>query len=83
MIDLDGITGRIARLDGLARGLGAEASQLERLSRLLAEPEQRAYVQAILDAVMGLDAARSVLTQVCKRMQVDRILPTQSSTQTF
>ena len=68
MIDLDGINGRIARLDSLAQGLGFEVGHLERLGRVLADQEQRAYVQAILDAVMGLDAARSVLAKVHKRL---------------
>jgi hypothetical protein len=60
---------RIARLDGLARGLAKEVSPWKGGNDPLLFAERRQYLRAIQDALAGADEARVVLAGVVKRLE--------------
>jgi hypothetical protein len=67
-LTLADLKARIARLDGLARGLAREVGLRRRAEDILLFRERRQYLRAIQDALAGADAARVVLEGVVKRM---------------
>jgi hypothetical protein len=60
---------RIARLDGLARGLAKEVGLQRGAEDVLLFRERRQYLVAVQEALAGADAARVVLDGVVRRMQ--------------
>jgi hypothetical protein len=60
---------RVSRLDELARGLAKEAALIRKADDPLLYLERRAYLNAIQDAIAGVEAARVVLAQVCQRLR--------------
>jgi hypothetical protein len=61
---------RVRRLDELTRGLARELALWKQGNDPLLYLERRAYVNAMQDALAGLEEARVVLSQVVQRIAV-------------
>lgn len=60
---------RVRRLDELARGLAKEVALWKDGSDPLLYLERKAYLNAIMDALSGMEQARAVLAQVRQRVE--------------
>lgn len=62
------VKARIARLDELAQGLAREVSLWKKGNDPLLYLERKAYLEAIQDALAGMEKARVTLSKACQRM---------------
>lgn len=69
VITIEGVRKRIARLNALALGLSREAATFGKDVSHLRDHELRDYLNSLMDALAGTDAARVVLDQVRKRLE--------------
>jgi hypothetical protein len=67
MIDRAGLEGRVRRLEVLSRGLAKEVGLWKAGDDPLLYLERRAYLNAIQDALAGLEGARVVLAKALTR----------------
>jgi hypothetical protein len=63
------LTGRIQRLDKLARGLAREVLLWKEGKGSLLYAERQEYLEALQDAVAGLEAARVALARAHQRIE--------------
>jgi hypothetical protein len=63
------LQGRVRRLDQLARGLAKEVTLWKAGDAPLLYLERRAYLNAIQDALAGVEAARVVLARARQRLE--------------
>ncbi len=68
-MDTDDIAGRIRRLDALSRGLAKEVTLWKGGDDPLLYLERRAYLNAIQDALAGVEGARVALARARQRLQ--------------
>ncbi len=68
-MNLADLTARVRRLDELARGLAKEVTLWKECNNPLLFLERKAYVNALLDALTGMEAARVVLAKVRQRLE--------------
>lgn len=68
MISLEDITNRIARLDELMLGLAREVYLWQEANDPLLYRGRKAYLDAVRDAIAGVESARIVLVQARHRM---------------
>lgn len=68
MITLADMTARIERLDELMRGLAREVFLWKEANDPLLYLERKAYLDAIQDALAGIESARVVLAQARRRL---------------
>jgi hypothetical protein len=73
--ELDRLQARVERLEQLAKGLAREVARWKRGDDPLLFAERRAYVDGILDALAGMDEARTVLVGVLARLRRSRRPP--------
>ena len=71
MISLTDVQARVRRLEELARGLAKEVCLWKEGDDPLLYLERRAYVNAIQDALAGLESARVVLARATQRIRRD------------
>ena len=69
MLQLPHIKARIVRLEELARGLAKEATAWKSGEDPLLYLERKQYVNALLNALAGLEEARVVLAGVVGRLE--------------
>jgi hypothetical protein len=67
-MNLNDLTARVQRLDQLARGLAKEVWMWKRGNDPLLYLERKAYLNAIQDALAGIETARVVLSRVKQRL---------------
>jgi hypothetical protein len=63
------VKGRVARLDGLARGLAKEVALQRGAEGLPLFRKRLQYLRGIQEALAGADGARAVLTGVVKTLE--------------
>jgi hypothetical protein len=63
---------RLCRLEELTRGLSKEVALWKEGNDPLLYLERKSYLNAIQDALAGVEAARVVLARALQRMQTDR-----------
>jgi hypothetical protein len=68
-MDFNDVTARVNRLDQLARSLAAEVGIWKKGKDPLLYVERQAYLNAIQDALAGIDSARVVLVRVRARLE--------------
>jgi hypothetical protein len=73
-MNLTDLQGRVRRLDQLARGLAKEVTLWKGSDDPLLYLERRAYLNAIQDALAGIEAARVVLARARQRLEHGREL---------
>jgi hypothetical protein len=66
------LTARVRRLDELMRGLSKEVSLWKEGNDPLLYPERKAYLEAIQDALAGVEEARVVLAGARQRLEQQR-----------
>lgn len=71
-MDFNDVTARVKRLDQLARGLAAEVGIWKKGKDPLLYVERQAYLNAIQDALAGIESARVVLVRVKERLEGER-----------
>jgi hypothetical protein len=71
-MNLTDLQGRVRRLDQLARGLAKEVTLWKASDDPLLYLERRAYLNAIQDALAGIEAARVVLARARQRLEHDK-----------
>ena len=71
-MNLPDLGARVRRLDELARGLAKEVSLWRGGNDPLLYLERKAYLNAIQDALAGVEEARVVLARAVQRMQSDQ-----------
>ena len=69
MISLAEVEARIGRLEELSRGLAKEVMKSKEADDPLLYLERRAYLNAVQDALAGVDAARVVLARAVLRVR--------------
>lgn len=69
---LDDISVRVRRLDELSRGLAREVALWRKGDDPLLYLERKAYLNAVQDALAGVEGARVVLAQVRQRLESQR-----------
>jgi hypothetical protein len=62
---------RVDRLDKRSRGLSRERVLWEEAEDPLLYMERRAYLQAVREAISGVEAARVVLVRACQRIEAE------------
>jgi hypothetical protein len=67
-MNVDDLTSRVRRLDQLSRGLSREVTIWKAGDDPLLYVERRAYLNAILDALAGVEAARVTLARARQRL---------------
>jgi hypothetical protein len=68
---VEDIRGRVGRLEELSRGLARERVLWEEAADPLLYLERKAYLQAIREAISGVEAARVVLVKACQRIEAE------------
>lgn len=68
MIRAADVSARLRRLDELTRGLSREVALWKEANDPLLYLERRAYLNAIQDALAGLEAARVALARAAQRL---------------
>jgi hypothetical protein len=68
VIDEAGIQTRLERLERLSGGLAKEVVLIRAGNDPLLYLERKSYLNAIQDALAGVEAARVVLAKVCQRL---------------
>jgi hypothetical protein len=71
MIGVAEVAARVRRLEELTRGLAKEVALWKEGNDPLLYLERKSYLNAIQDALAGVDAARVVLAGAAQRMQKD------------
>jgi hypothetical protein len=71
LITTDGIARRLDRIQELARGLCQEVQRFRCPADVLSPLEQKAYLAALTDGVVGLDQAKVVLAGALQRLERD------------
>jgi len=71
MFSVADVTARVRRLEELTRGLAKEVALWKEGNDPLLYLERRSYLNAIQDALAGVDAARVVMARAAQRMQND------------
>jgi hypothetical protein len=69
MLELPQIRARIQRLEALGEGLAEEGKRWRNGEDPLHHTERRLYLTGILDALVGVEEARSVLLRVVNRLE--------------
>jgi hypothetical protein len=69
---LPGIQARIGRLESLARGLAQEGVLWQKDGDPLHDSERRLYLAGLMDALAGVEQARTVLVNVVNRLEHHR-----------
>ena len=72
MIQLADVENRLRRLEELTRGLAKEVSLWRVGNDPLLYLERKSYLNAIQDALAGVEAARVVLARAVQRLQADQ-----------
>jgi hypothetical protein len=70
-VDLQDIKARVRRLEDLAVGLARERMLWEEAADPLLYLERKAYLQAIREAIGGVEVARVVLVKACQRIEAE------------
>lgn len=78
MIGLADVAARVRRLDELMRGLAKEVSLWKEGNDPLLYLERKAYLEAIQDALAGVEEARVVLARARQRLERADELPPQA-----
>jgi hypothetical protein len=68
-MNLKEMRARIRRLDALARGFAKEVTLVKQSQGPLLYLERKAYLDAIQDALAGVEAARVILAKVQQRVE--------------
>ena len=68
-MNLADLKARECRLDELARGLAKEVTLWKACNDPLLYLERKAYLNAIQDALKGVETARVLLAKVCQRLE--------------
>jgi hypothetical protein len=68
-MNLTDLSARVRRLDDLARGLAKEVALWKKGSDPLLYLERKAYLDAIQDALAGVEEARVVLARARQRLE--------------
>ena len=68
-MNLADLAARVRRLDELGRGLAKEVTLWKACNDPLLYLERKAYLDAIQDALRGVEAARVVLAKACQRLE--------------
>ena len=71
-MNLASLAGRVRRLDELARGLTKEVAMWKACNDPLLYLERKAYLNAIQNALAGLEAAQVILVKARQRLESDR-----------
>jgi hypothetical protein len=71
MIGAADVVARVRRLEELTRGLSREVALWKEANDPLLYLERRAYLNAIQDALAGLEEARVVLARASQRLSAD------------
>jgi len=71
MIGVADVAARVRRLEELTRGLAKEVALWKEGNDPLLYLERKSYLNAIQDALAGVDSARVVLARAAQRMQKD------------
>lgn len=71
MIGVEEVSARVRRLEELTRGLSKEVAIWKEGNDPLLYLERKSYLNAIQDALAGLESARVVLARARQRMQKD------------
>ncbi len=71
-MNLEDISARVGRLDELARGLAKEVSLWKKGDDPLLYLERKLYLNAIQDALAGIEEARVVLARARQRLEKER-----------
>jgi hypothetical protein len=71
MIGLAEVAARVRRLEELTRGLAKEVALWKEGNDPLLYLERKSYLNAIQDALAGVDSARVVLARAAQRMHKD------------
>lgn len=74
-MNLADMTARVCRLDELARGLAKEVALWKKADDPLLYLERKAYLDAIQDALAGVEEARVVLARARQRLEADPARP--------
>jgi hypothetical protein len=72
-MNLSDLRARVARLDQLARGLAKEVTLWKSCNDPLLYVERKAYLGAIQDALVGIEAARVALAKAMQRLERDKV----------
>jgi hypothetical protein len=70
-VDLQDIKARVRRLEELTVGLTRERVRWEEAADPLLYLERREYLQAIREAISGIEGARVVLVKACQRIDAE------------
>jgi hypothetical protein len=68
-MNLKQLRARVKRLEELSAGLAREESQWRKEIAFLMHSERALYLNAIINARRGIDAARSTLAKICQRLE--------------
>jgi hypothetical protein len=71
-MNLADLKARVARLGALAKGLAKESGLWRHEEALLLFAERKLYLNAVMDALAGIEQAQTVLVQVIQRMEAKR-----------
>ena len=71
-MNLADLKARVARLGALAKGLAKESALWQHEEALLRFAERKLYLNAVMDALAGVEQARVVLLQVIQRAEARR-----------
>jgi hypothetical protein len=74
-MNLADMTARVRRLDELARGLAKEVALWKKADDPLLYLERKAYLDAIQDALAGVEEARVILARARQRLEPDPARP--------
>ncbi len=72
MLHVEDVEKRLRRLEELTRGLSREVSLWKGGNDPLLYLERKSYLNAIQDALAGVEAARVVLARAVQRLQADQ-----------
>jgi len=71
-MNLVDLKARVARFGALAKGLAKESGLWQHEEALLLFAERKLYLNAVMDALAGVEQARVVLIQVIQRTEARR-----------
>jgi len=69
LMNLADLAARVRRLNELGRGLAKEATLWKACDDPLLYLERKAYLNAVQDALAGVESARVVLVKACQRLE--------------
>jgi hypothetical protein len=79
MLGVADVRARVRRLEELTRGLAKEVTLWREGNDPLLYLERKGYLNAIQDALAGVEAARVVLAKACQRMKQARRVPAEGA----